>query len=684
MELNKLKANKLAAAMASILMVPLTGAAGELLDAPIAMADNTISVTGNATTQEVIRLKNSPITSTVVGKVELNKIKFTNPSELLNRIPGVSISRNLRIPRGDKGYTIPLVDGFSLRNPYRGSTSQIDDTNLMDMERIEVLYGPGSALYGSNAFGGVINVITRTPPEEQENRVWFEMGDHDRLRSGFTTTGTIKETAVGNVGYFFDMNRWDIGGYRDDSDDDRTTVSAKLVFEPTVNSKLWVRAEHIDRYEKGAGSLKQDQYDEDPRQNPGLSLFSDTQTDSASIAYSLQTDHGEFRSGFSYRQDEGFSVSSRGGPSDDDLKDMNFKTQYRHDFTGFGSSLSSGAGIAASITGGIELVYSSNDGIEYDDASKAVVEEDETIDMSVYAPFAQLELMPSDKAKITLGLRYENVKYDAKDNLDSSRDQERNFDQWSPKLGMTYDINANHKFFAGISKGFAPPSRNRMFQGTYENSDLDAEIASNYEMGLRGSFTEQPVSYDIGLYYLDVKDFIVDEFVENIGGRDKYRPVNAGKVNFRGLEAQLEYDPRDDLSFAISYTYARNKFVDYVDDGIDNSGNYLSSSPKYHINARISYIPLENFEIELEMDSISSYYTNNSNDIDSQGRYDRDELFSLRANYEKGPVELWLSILNLSDEQYATRVSYSTRGAGSRSYSVGDGRTMYMGAAFNF
>jgi len=143
--------------------------------------------------------------------------------------------------------------------------NQLDNTNTGDIKRIDVIKGPSSALYGSNAFGGVVNVITKTPPLEQENRLWIETGDHDRLRSGASTAGTATDTKVGNIGYFFDANRWDIGGYRDDSNTDRTSFSGKLVFEPTVNSNLWVRAEHIDKDEQTAGDLTEAEFNDDDK-----------------------------------------------------------------------------------------------------------------------------------------------------------------------------------------------------------------------------------------------------------------------------------------------------------------------------------------------------------------------------------------------------------------------------------
>jgi len=638
---------------------------------------STISVVGGTESPDVVRLKSLPVTSVVIGSDELSKIKFTTPEELLNRIPGVSLSRNLRIPRGDKGYTIPLVDGFSLRNPYRGSFGHIEDSNIEDIERIDLIYGPSSALYGSNAFGGVINVITAAPPKEQENRVWVEAGDHDRLRTGASTKGTVKDTDIGDVGYVLDVSRWDIGGYRNNSDDDRTSASGKLVFHPTSVSELWVRGEYLDRVSKTPHSLTQAEFDADEKQSvvdgTPIDAFDDSETHSASIGYVTETANGEFKVGFSYRNDKGFGYAGYRDPNDFDLVDMNFKTQYRHDFK-------NGNDLSASLTTGLEIVKHTNESVTFTDETKIAVDEDEDIEFLAYAPFAQLELFPFDKTKVTLGLRYEEVKYEVKDNLDSTRDDERKFAEWAPKLGVTYDLNPDHMIFAGISRGFAPPSDGSLFSDANADPSLDAEIADNFEIGMRGAFASMPLSYDIALYYLNIEDFIVAEDL----GRGKTRPINAGKVNFRGLEAQLEYTPIDYLKFDVAYTFARNKFVEYINRGTDNSGEFMSSSPKHHVNARMTLTPMDNLDIELEMDVLGSYYTSNSNDSDPEGKYARDNLYNLRVSYETGPIETWLTVLNLTDEKHATRASYSSRGAGGRSFTPGDARTIYMGMAYNF
>jgi len=93
------------------------------------------------------------------------------------------------------------------------------------------------------------------------------------------------------------------------------------------------------------------------------------------------------------------------------------------------------------------------------------------------------------------------------------------------------------------------------------------------------------------------------------------------------------------LKFDVAYTFARNKFVEYINRGTDNSGDFMSSSPKHHVNARMTLMPMDNLDIELEMDVLGSYYTNNTNDADPEGKYTRDNLYNLRVSYETGPIE---------------------------------------------
>lgn len=160
-----------------------------------------------------ISIKQLPIASTIINQDEIKRLKFVRPDELLDRIPGETQIRNLRIPVGDKSYTIPLVDGAALGSPLSGSTQKFGtDVNPQDIERIEIIKGPTSALFPNNAFGGVINVVTKGSQSlpDQNTRFWVEAGNFDRYRGGASTQGQVN-----GVGYLFHASSWNLSAYRD-------------------------------------------------------------------------------------------------------------------------------------------------------------------------------------------------------------------------------------------------------------------------------------------------------------------------------------------------------------------------------------------------------------------------------------------------------------------------------------
>jgi outer membrane receptor protein involved in Fe transport len=96
--------------------------------------------------------------------------------------------------------------------------------------------------------------------------------------------------------------------------------------------------------------------------------------------------------------------------------------------------------------------------------------------------------------------------------------------------------------------------------------------------------------------------------------------------------------------------------------------------------------PIENLNIELEVDHVSEYYTSQAND-DPKGKYQRPALFHMKVNYEDGPWEYWGQVRNLTNVKYADGVSYSgpsRYSEGGRKFSPGEARTFMVGARYKF
>jgi outer membrane receptor protein involved in Fe transport len=315
------------------------------------------------------------------------------------------------------------------------------------------------------------------------------------------------------------------------------------------------------------------------------------------------------------------------------------------------------------------------------------------IEAEVMSPFLQYEISPLERMRMSLGARYDSVTYSATGYKVSSYngrrtdyDESTDFSNVSPKAGLTFNIGSEQSLWLSYGQGFVVPSRTYLFVGLGDyaaNPDLDPEKANNYEIGLRGQLMGSRLIYDITAYRTDITDMLVPD-----NEIDRY--VNAGEVRIQGVESAIGYAVSDRWRFDIAYTYADNTYIDFVSTvgygrnatTVDYSGNTLSASPEHHLNARVTWMPIRGLSAELEWNSISSYYTSAGNN-DPKGKENRPDLFSLRLSYGTGPWKFWAHVLNLLDEKYAERVSYSASD-NERSYTSGEPLNAYVGLSYTF
>lgn len=627
------------------------------------------------------KIKDVPASVNVIGKKEMERVKFIDSNrELLKRIPGYSMSRNFRIPMGGKNYTINLVDGLAVSSAFgSGHMGSPEKTNPFDIERIEVVRGPASALYGSNALGGVINIITRKPPLEPEYRLWGEGGMYGRWRGGASAAGSTDK-----MGYFFDVNTLDYQGWRDRTTRDETQVSTKLLLDPDSYSTFTIRSEYYDKYEENPGSLTQEQWDRDWQRAEVYDAYNDEQAKSISAKYERDIGDNsglELSYGIRNTLSEGPpSFDATGGFRSSDVTNHNLVGIYRYGFDFFRSEL----------IAGIDLQHSASDSKRHSERSvDSSVDQQYDLVAVVKSPFLQYEISPIDIMRISLGARYDSISYSA-DGWEISEytgrsdyDKSTDFSHLSPKAGVTFNLGEEHSLWLSYGQGFVVPSRTFLFVGHrgYEpNPDLDPEKADNYEIGLRGKLIGSRLDYDITGYRTDIKDMLVAD-----DEREVY--VNAGEVRVQGVESTIGCIVGDSWRFDVAHTYAVNEYTDFINSDDDFSGNTLRASPEHHLDARTTWMPISGLSAELEWNSISSYYTNDDNDADPDGKATRPDLFNLRLSYERGPWTLWGTVLNLLDSKYAERVTYSSPSRysdGGREYRVGEPITFYAGLSYTF
>ncbi len=638
---------------------------------------DTIVVTGSRLAE---RIKETPNAIVVIDREETEHVNFVDSrEELLRRIPGNSMIRNLRIPMGDKNYTANLVDGLSVRGIGRGTNTFVDESNPFDIERVEVTRGPASAVYGSNAIGGVINVITRKPPETPTVRTWADAGSWGRRRFGIDAGATF-----GAFGVLFDANKEDMDGWQDRSALERWRTSGKVFYEYGEGSSISVRGEYLDLDNQDPGTLTQDQYDANWQQAGVPDAF--THQKLGTFSTIIEHQFGEnttMRLAYGVRHSE-----TEGTPSYNATGEYGRETGIAHNFV---PQITQKFDLFdTQVVFGVDFTFDDlTDRTLLDRSASSPVETKLDVTGTQKSPFAQVQFWPTEWMKISLGGRYDFVEtevhgFDQLTTVPVLVSGSRSFENFSKNAGITFNLTEEHSLWLGYSEGFVVPSTTALFTGGRYDPDptLDPEQARNYAIGVRGSLFDNKVGYDISLYHTEIDDLIIAN-----SDTDTYE--NAGKATFRGVEAAVSYQALDWLGFVGAYTLAKNTLDEYyTGTGMDYSGNTLQASPLHHVNARVVLTPTQvpGFKTELEWDRVSAYETANSND-DPMGSYKRPDLFHLRASYQKDNFRIWGSVLNLTDVKYPERVTYSAGSRyspGGRSYTSGEPRTFVVGGEWTF
>ncbi len=641
----------------------------------------------------------TPMSGTVITREELDNVKFVDPRrEMLRRVPGFTMIRNIRIPDGGKSYTDKRVDG--MRVDSSGNFQVLNETNPADIERVEVITGPGSVLNSSSAYGGTINVITREPPNETERSVSQENGSRGYYRTDVAMGGITP----GKVGYFLDANYMHNPGWQQSTDDKKKAASGKVVVRPDDVSKLTMRLEYLNEDALAPGTLTEAQFDADWRQSaPGAYSRSDITYITPSAQYKrFIGEHGELNVSLSRRRNDSTSYSATSASSnklsDTVATDSGMQTVYRHDFEKAQSSLY--VGVDAMSTDSDAKSYRNTE--SYANAlggqfSRGTLTSSAVSTETTTSPFIHYEFSPVNRLRLSIGTRFDKIEYTMDDQMPSNKDGGKTFSRNVVKTGASYDLNDNDLVWARVGQGFLAPSVSTMLGsgGTvpvdhatavtakYVPADmtLKPEESVTYEMGLRGKLAGRDLNYDVAIYRTDITNLMVKQ---DCGATELcyQRNVNAGKASLKGLEAAMMYALNSWMDINLAYTVSSVTYTDYVQPTFNYSGNHWKNTPPQHLNLRLSFKPAPGLRMELVADHMNAYYLNNENE---GGTYQRPDIFDLRTSYNIDQWSAWLHILNILDTKYGERVQKMAGVTNPRTF--GDGYnplTLRAGIAYRF
>jgi iron complex outermembrane receptor protein len=700
----------------------------------------------------------TPVSGAVVGKDELEHLQLVNNLlELGKRVPGISMVRNMRIPDGGKQYTETRIDGM---RAIALNTSGLDGVELGSVERIDVITGPASALYGTGALGGTISVTSRQPPADLSGKVSQEFGSWGFKRSQGNVGATTED---GRFGFIVTGSKMDYDGWRkngapandDSAAEHKHGYGVKSFFRVAETTKIYAGLDQLMYDYRWAGPISLTQFNQDWRQTLkgayGQSV--DKYNTKQLRLQQFVGERGEYNTSWGQIHDDSTNYGGAGSGSSNNVicddgstaagtsiaagatvrcsvvnhgvfsggrwsnaavtntlkygfnRNTTTTAVYRHEFDVAKSNLYVGTDIYETIADSATYnnVYNALQAQVGYWAKGAMTSPGSMTIRRENTPFVHVEFSPMDKVRLHLGERFSRITDVVDDRTSANKDQVMTKKGNVLRSGVTYEFTQEHLVWSNLSQTYNPPAISTLLSsGTKNNAgytpgaDLAPEKAWTQEVGFRGRFENAGLQYDVALFHTTARGFVVSRNCTqeeanaiNNGVLGCLINENAGTLTAKGLESMLSWAVNSWLDTGATYTNSRAYYDSYKTTTVDYTGKTYQAMPKHRLNLRAAVKPAPGWQVELEGDYMSTYFVDTAN----TGTYSRPTLFNLRANYRPNKTWSWsLHVVNLTNQQYATRVGSSTiAGVTQLAASAGQGnsgsylpRTLRAGVSYSF
>lgn len=678
-------------------------ACAPLLSCAIAAADVTAGIDESLISEIVVTSQRRPQplfehagNIARLDKEVLREAGHQHIHELMTRVAGVWLTRAsgqehltaIRSPMltgpGSCGAFLFLEDGIPVRPAGFCNVNQMFEIATEQAGSVEVIRGPGNALYGSNALHGVVNVSMPMPDESRSPYVALEAGPNDfyRLRGEIPFDTTSKYLVSGIYA--------DDGGFREDSG----YRQAKLHFKARTEvsgGDLIAGLTVTDLDQETAGFiLGQDAYKEPELNRANLNPEA-------------------FRNAASRRL---YGIWSRtNGGRTIDLRpyvrhsEMDFLQHFLpgkpleengHTSAGLMSTLRREA-TASTIVVGADIEYSDSWLKQTQDGpteGSAFLQEtrpegkhyDYDVSTFTIAPYFQSEWRVSDKLTLHGGLRLEYLRHAYTNNMVDGNtrddgtecgfggclytrpaDRSDDYVDAAPKLSLTFDVNEQLMLYANLARGFRAPQATELYrlQSGQDVADLDSELIDSFELGTRA--VSERWAADIAAYLMEKRNSVLRD-AEGFN-------ISSGRSRHSGLEAKLRFSPSDKVRVSADLSYGRHVYdFDLVAARGETfvSGNGVDTAPRWLANVELHWTPVDRFAANLQWTSIDDYYL----DAENRFTYPGHRLVNLRLEYQAlKSLGITARLNNVMDEAVADRADYAF---GNYRYFPGRGRELFV------
>jgi iron complex outermembrane recepter protein len=665
--------------------------------------------------------KETPAAISKLSAKTIDETKAVALFEVVNKTPGVLMvslgneqhSMSIRQPMTTNAYYLYLEDGLPIRPMGIFNHNALLEINQFNLQNIEVVKGPVSSLYGPDAVGGAINLISIKPSVNPEFifGIQADQWGYKRIQAAGGAT-------IGKVGYHIaGISSLQENSWMTFSDYNKDNLNARIDYSISSKTRLISNTMWGKYYSDMSGSVNEEAFYN--RTYKSTTDFTYRKLDALRTKLTLEHDWNANANSMAtvyYRDNKlgqnpsyGIRWTTGNTTATGEVNSNNFKSygaiaQHTQKIDFLGMKIVGGAlydyspvtywayrtDLKANLNSGGLTVNNYEVIVERPDIKLA----DYTAAIYNTAEYAQFSFKPFSTLMLTGGVRYDNMKVNYDNALDNSTGT-KIYDKVTFKAGANYNPFVNAGFYANFAQGFAPPGITSIFRtkpGTGGTTGKPAEFYynlkpatfDNYEIGGWITVLKNKLYLDYALYYMEGRNELLN--IRQADNSTDYQ--SAGETRHQGIEFGFNYRPSQQINFRLGGTVAEHTYIDFIvsdkpSDPVKNlNGKEMPSAPRWSGNVEISYYPnwLPNLRTSVEWQSVGSYYQDQINTV----KYDGYNLFNARVGYQYKNLEFYANVMNLMDKLYAYNVSRGNATTAQPTYTAAAPRTFLIGLQYHF
>lgn len=640
---------------------------------------------------------------TPIDTSDIERTGATHHADLLNRVAGVYVQRGsgqesltaIRSPvltgPGSCGAFLAMEDGLSIRPIGFCNVNDFFEINTEQAGAVEIIRGPGPAIYGASAVHGIVNVRTPDVNDLPRASLALEGGSNEYRRARAVTRTQLGETGLAAYGVYTDD-----GGFRDDSGFQEAKLNV-LADRPLASGTLRVRLAGTTLDQETAGFVQgfEAYKTSAARRNANPEAYRDASALRASAAWERAACDDcvdDVRAVVRHSEMDFLQHFLLGKPVED-----NEQTSVALSTT-FGRPLNEswvyrvGADVEVSDTSLLESQAGpTTDGAPAANAIRPAGKHyDYAVDGVTVGGHATLEWRATSQLALAAGLRVERTRYDYDNRMLAGNtnesgipcasggclysrpaDRSDTFDNIAPKIEARFKLSSEQRLYASWARGFRPPEMTELYRLQRQQSlaDLDSEQLDSAEIGWRGAFDR--FSWSLAAFALDKRHVILrDSSAFN---------VSNGETTHRGIEYETSWAFAPTWRVSANGSYARHQYAfnANVEGGETiRDGNDVDTAPRNVHALRLGWQPSEQWDTELEVLHVGEYFVDAAN----AHRYDGHTVVNLRAAVHFSSAwRLSARLQNVADADYADRADFAF---GQYRYFPGRGRSAFLEIAY--